>query len=141
MKEILIATLFAFTFVTIQNTSAHEGHDAPGSIQAQHGGTVKTTTNLFIELVQEGNALMLFPMTHEYKPVPLKEVQMEATAQLPKGKTKSLVKLAERSAEDASKTHYLGTFDAKGAHRYTLSVTAKYTGKKETATFQVEPKN
>ena len=141
MKEVLVAAILAFTLGAGVQSWAHEGHNAPGSVQAQHGGTVKATKSFYIELVQEGNTLKLYPMGHDFKPVPLKEVQIEATAQLPKAKAKTSVKFSEHAVDDATQSHYMGSFDAKGAHRYTLVVTAQYRGKKEAVTFQVEPKN
>lgn len=134
-------TTLLFIAVTAQHSGAHEGHDVPGSVQAQHGGAVKATKSLYLELSQEENTLKIYPMTHDFKSIPLKEVQIEATVQLPKAKVKNQLKLVEQSGDDAAQSHFRGSFDAKGAHRYTLVVKSRYQGKSESVTFQVEPTN
>ena len=64
---------------------AHEGHDAtPGAIQAPHGGVVQGTAELYLELVNEASGIKLYPLTHDLKPIPLKEVKVEAFAQRPR---------------------------------------------------------
>lgn len=116
-------------------TYAHEGHDKmPGAVQAPHGGTVKGTSHLYIELVNEASGIKLYPLTHEMASVTLKDVTIAGTAQAPK-KKKEPVKFT--NADD----HFEAKVDAKGAYRYTLELTTTYKGKKEKVTFQVEPQS
>ncbi len=126
-------SIFLILMVTLGY--AHEGHDKmPGAVQAPHGGTVKGTSQLYIELVNEASGIKLYPLTHEMAPVAPKEVTIVATVQAPK-KKKEAVKFTV--ADD----HYEAKVDAKGAYRYTLELTTTYKGKKEKVVFQVEPQS
>ncbi|NUM88388.1 MAG: hypothetical protein HUU37_04205 [Bdellovibrionales bacterium] len=112
---------------------AHEGHNhAPAAAHAPHGGILKDGQHLMLELVAEGKNLKVFPLTHDLKPIPVADVQLAASAQVPrKGKPESVTFKAGGDA-------FEGSFDAKGAHRFTLQVTATWNGKKDKASFNVE---
>lgn len=123
-------------------TSAHEGHTTPGAAKAAHiGGVTKQTKNLFLELLVEGNELKIYPTDHDSKPVPLDQVKIEATLELPKG-TKGGGKLSfsPMTGSDAKESHFMAQVDTKGAHRYTLKVKATYLNIPGEAKFTVEPK-
>jgi len=133
MKSIFL--IVAVTLGLGSFSYAHEGHDKmPGTLQAPHGGTVKGTSQLYIELVNEASGIKLYPLTHEMTPVVPKEVTIVATAQAPKKKKEPVT---FTSADD----HFEAKVDAKGAYRYTLELTTTYKGKKEKVTFQVEPQS
>lgn len=114
--------------------SAHEGHATPGTVQAPHGGIVKSTHDLHFELVSNSEGLEIYPLTHDLKPVRLSELTASATSQAPK-KGKQPVKLT--AAED----HWQAKVDAQGAHRYALELQVQFKGKKHKTVFQVEPQN
>ena len=127
--------------VTVQTTYAHEGHATPGSAQARHGGVIKQTKNLFLELVTEGSTLKLYPMDHDYKAVPLDKVKLESTLEFPKGKKGGgKIVLSEHSVPEEGKSHYMGTVDSKGLNRFTLKIKATYLDTKGDVKFTVEPK-
>lgn len=133
---------FAFALLTLVLSGfAHEGHSVPAGIQAQHGGTVKATHELFVELVQRDKMLLVYPMTHDLKPVQLSDVQISATAEIPRTREKHEVKFTAQKAGTPSEAHFSGSFNAKGAHRYTLEITLRYKGKAEKTVFQVEPRS
>jgi hypothetical protein len=137
----VLALALAISTITATASFAHEGHAVPGAAQAEHGGVIKPAGEVYLELVTDkSGTLRLFAMDHDKQPVALEEIQIDATAQLPRAKAKTPVKFASQKLPDAHASHYAGSFDAKGAHRYTLEVTASYQGKKEKARFQVEPK-
>ncbi len=137
MKSIFLVLAVTLGFGSFYGSGsyAHEGHDKlPGTVQAPHGGTVKGTSQIYIELVNEASGIKLYPLTHEMTPVTLKDVTIAGTAQAPKRK-KEPVKFT--SADD----YFEAKVDAKGAYRYTLELTTTYKGKKEKVTFQIEPQS
>lgn len=137
MKGIFLVLAVTLGFGSFYGSGgyAHEGHDKmPGAVQAPHGGTVKGTSQLYIELVNEPSGIKLYPLTHEMTPVALKDVTIAGTAEAPK-KKKETVKFT--NTDD----HFEAKVDAKGAYRYTLELMTTYKGKKEKITFQVEPQN
>ena len=114
-------------------TFAHEGHNhTPGSIQAPHGGVIKGTSELYMELVSDASGLKFYPLTHELKAIPLSELKVSGTYQMPKKKKE---KLTLSSFED----HFETKVESKGAYRYALQLETIFKTKKESVTFQVEP--
>lgn len=112
---------------------AHEGHDkTPGAVAAPHGGQLKGTSQLYVELVPSTNGVKLYAVDHEMKSIAIKDVKIEGTVSLPKKK-------AEKLALKASESYLEAKVDAKGAHRYTLDLQVGYKGKTETVSFNVEP--
>lgn len=112
---------------------AHAGHDKlPGAVDAPHGGTIKKTSELYMELVNDASGIKIYPLTHELTPVSLSELKITGTAQAPK-KKKEPVKLSE--ADD----HFEAKVDVKGAYRYTLDLSMTFKGKTEKVSFQIEP--
>jgi hypothetical protein len=112
---------------------AHEGHDkTPGSVTAPHGGQLKGTSQLYVELVPSTSGVKLYAVDHEMKSIAIKDVKIEGTVSLPKKK-------AEKLTLKASESYLEAKVDAKGAHRYTLDLLVGYKGKTETVSFNVEP--
>lgn len=138
MKKTVFALLMAVVCVSgmkPKEAKAHAGHDqTPGSVQAPHGGVVQGTRELYLELVNDASGIKLYPLTHDLAPIAPKEITLTGSAQAPK-KAKVPVKLSV--VED----HFEGKIDMKGAYRYTLELSVGYKGKKEKASFQVEPQN
>lgn len=77
---------------------------------------------------------MLYLLTHEMQPVPLGDVKLSGTAQVPKKKKQTL-------KFTAAGDHFAAKVDVKGAHRYAVEIMTVYKGKKEKLVFQVEPQS
>jgi len=113
---------------------AHEGHDkTPGTITAPHGGQLKGTSQLYVELVSDSTGFKLYTVDHDLKTIPIKDVKIEGSMKLPKQKQSE--KLALNSSESFLETKV----DAKGSHRYTVDLKVIYKGKTEGVSFNVEP--
>jgi hypothetical protein len=114
----------------------HEGHSHGVGAEAPHGGIVKEGKNLVVEVVPLKSQLEIFFYTKGGQDIPIKDVEVKATAQPPK-KAKIDLKLTP------SGDHYKTSFEAKGAYRYELVVQAKLLGPNakpgETLKFQIEP--
>lgn len=124
--------MMTVVLVTAFNTYAHEGHDeAPGSIKANHGGTVKSGKDINLEYVVSGTTVKLYPVTHEGKDLIASDVKLTATAKVPKGKAEP-VKIEFKDGV------FETTVDFKSAYRTEIIVTADNKGKISTFKFQVE---
>jgi hypothetical protein len=114
----------------------HEGHSHGVGAEAPHGGMVKEGKNFVVEVVPLKTELEIFFYTKGGQDIPIKDVEVKATAQPPK-KAKTDLKLTP------SGDHYKTSFDAKGAYRYELVIQAKLLGPNakpgETLKFQIEP--
>lgn len=134
MKRMICTALMAMGLS--QAGFAHEGHDkTPGAKTAPHGGVIKGTDQLYLELVSEGDHIKIYPLTHDSAPIAVKQVALQGTASFPKSKKSNAVKFS------ASEDHFSAKVDAKGSYRYTLEVVLTYQGKREKVKFQVEPQN
>lgn len=129
MKTLIAGLIILSAAVT---SFAHEGHgDAPGSLKANHGGTVKSGKEINLEYVVSGLELKVYPASHEGADVPAADVKVTATAKLPKGKPEIL----KFEIKDGA---YTAQVDFKNAYRVEMFVTTELKGKKETFKFQVE---
>ncbi|AZZ37285.1 hypothetical protein CIK05_10965 [Bdellovibrio sp. qaytius] len=127
-KKIICATIL---FATL-NAFAHEGHDqTPGSLKANHGGTVKAGKEFNLEYVVSGNELKLYPASHEGSDLLATEVKISGTGKLPKGKAESL-KIELKNGI------YTAPIDFKSGYRIEVIATTEYKGKKDSFKFQVE---
>ncbi len=124
--------VLAVAILSSLNLMAHEGHDnTPGSLKANHGGTVKAGKEINLEYVVSGNELKLYPASHEGVDLAANEVKVSGTAKLPKGKAESLkVELKNGS--------YVAPIDFKNSYRIEVIATTEFKGKKDTFKFQVE---
>ena len=132
-------TLVAALAMTLSSPlMAHEGHnhDAPTTLKAPKGGVIKALDQARVEVVSKGKDLKIFVYDKEMKPAPTTEFQIAAKAELPRTKKEEDVKLASKE------TFFEGSFDAKGAHRYTLklAVTDSKTSRTDHLTFTIEPR-
>lgn len=133
MKFITTALLSFLIGLSIQ---AHEGHDkTPGSMTAPHGGQLKGTSQLYVELVSDSNGFKLYVVDHELKQIPIKDVKIEGTTKLPK-----LVKTDKLNFK-SSDSYLEAKVDAKGSHRYTADLKITYKGKTDNISFNVEPQD
>lgn len=124
---------FIFLFFSVEAFS-HEGHNkTPGSLAAPHGGQIKGTSQLYLEVVPEASAVKIYPFDHDMKPVPLNEIKIDATMKLPKQKK------SEKVIMNSSETFFEAKIDSKGSHRYNLDLKIDYKQKSEKISFNVEP--
>lgn len=131
MKSLI--TLLTTLFVGLA-VYAHEGHlKAPGTLAAPHGGQVKGTSQLYIELVSDSAGFKIYVLDHDFKSIPAKDVKIEGTAQVPKQKK------SEKLTLNPSESFLEAKFDAKGSHRYTVDLKISHKGKTESLSFNVEP--
>lgn len=121
------------SILTISHPSlAHEGHDnAPGTLKANHGGTVKPGKQINLEFLSTENEVKLYPLSHDGKDLNATEVKLTATTKLPKGKPQA----ATLEYKDGA---FHTKVDFKEAFRVELTVTSTYNGKTDTFKFQVE---
>lgn len=127
---IITLTIFLFGLSTL----AHEGHDkTPGTITAPHGGQLKGTSQLYVELVSDSSGFKLYTVDHDLKTIPTKDVKIEGTLKLPKQKQ------SEKLAFVTSESFLESKVNAKGTHRYTVELKVIYNGKTESVFFTVEP--
>lgn len=129
--------LFIVTLTTIllsMTSMAHEGHDkTPGALSAPHGGQIKGTSQLYVELVSDQSGFKLYAVDHDLKTIPTKEVKIEGTMKLPKQKQ------SEKLAFNSSDSYLEAKVNAKGSHRYIVELNVNYKGKTEKLSFNVEP--
>lgn len=126
--------LFTALFLALEGAKAHEGHDkTPGALAAPHGGIVKGTEPIYLELVTESGGIKVYPLDHNTKAIPLADVKIEGKMSIPRKNKVEAVKFTVGS------DHFIAKIDAKGAHRYDLDITITYGGKTEKLKFSVEP--
>lgn len=131
-KKMFKKTIFTAVLVATLNVFAHDGHNVtPGSLKANHGGTVKAGKEINLEYVASGTELKLYPATHEGADLAASEVKLSATGKLPKGKAESL-KIEIKNGV------YTTAIDFKTAYRIEVVTTTEHNGKKDTFKFQVE---
>lgn len=130
---LLIAALIIST-----SAVAHEGHDhdAPTTLKAPKGGIIKALDESRVEVVSKGKELKIFVYDKEMKPALASEFKLIAKAELPRTKKIEDIKLV------AKENFFEGTYDAKGAHRYTLKLEVKDSKMNHTdhLTFTIEPR-
>lgn len=131
MKRLILS--LALT-LHLSPANAHEGHDkTPGALAAPHGGVVKGTEHIVLELVTEPEGFKIYPFDHDMKPVALNELKIEGKVSVPRRKQSDVVKLQPET------DHFSSKVNAKGAHRYELDLTVSHAGKTEKIKFSVEP--
>ena len=138
MKKTLTTLLALALTLTGTNLMAHEGHDhdAPVSVQAPKGGIIRKLETHFVEVVAKDKDIKIYLYAADLKPVEPKGFKVFVKAQLPKKKTQESLSLKTENGL------LQATFDAKGAHRYTLlvSVTEPNDPHSNTVKFNIEPK-
>lgn len=123
-KKLLTAILLAFSVTVF----SHEGHDS-GTLKSMHGGIVKKTKNVFVEVLQD-EQIEIYVSNHDYKNIITPTLEVSAVADV-KGK-KLPLKL------DSKKTHFIVSSDLKKEKHFKLNVTVKVDGKDETVVFPLE---
>lgn len=117
---------------------AHEGHDhdGPPTIQAPKGGIIKSLELTHVEVVSKGNNIKIYLYDKNLKLKDLTGFIVSAKAEFPRTKKQEEINLTLKG------THYEASFDAKGAHRYTLMLGIKdpKTGHNDKLNYVIEPK-
>lgn len=132
-KSVFFALVFS-SLVSFSVSFAHEGeHNAPGSVPAQKGGVIRSTEDLHLELVSSGKEVRIYPIGLDLKPMDPKAVEITATVALPRKKAEPVVLTAQAD-------HWLFSFDAKGAHRFTVTLNLKHDGENHKVSWTVEPR-
>lgn len=133
----VLSTLIVL-LVTATVATAHEGHDhdAPVSVQAPKGGIIRKLEKHYIEVVSKAQDIKIYLYTEDLKPAEIKGFKVFAKAQLPRKKNQESVSLKSENGL------LQGSFDAKGAHRYTLLLSVAEPGDthQNTLKFNIEPK-
>lgn len=133
-----LSLVIALVMILGSPLMAHEGHnhDAPTTLKAPKGGVIKSLDLARVEVVSRGKDLKIYVYDKEMKPAPTSEFQIVAKAELPRTKKVEEVMLASKDE------FFEGSFDAKGAHRYTLklAVTDSKTNRTDNLTFTIEPR-
>lgn len=139
MKKLITTLSIITAFLTATTTlKAHEGHDhdAPKTVTAPKGGTIKYIDGLYAESVSKGTHLIIYFYDEDMKPLEASKLSVTMEAEIPRKKQKENLKITikDNTAE--------AQFDAKGAHRYILHLTVKVPATKDTDTvsFNIEPK-
>lgn len=122
------------TLIISFSAASHEGHNKiPGNISAPHGGLIKGTAQLYLELVSDSSGFKVYATDHDLKPVSIKDIKLEASVKFPKQKK------SEKLVITTSDNYWESKVDAKGSHRYTTELKVIYQGKTENVSFNVEP--
>lgn len=130
--KILMSLIISLAFPIYGRS--HEGHDkTPGAMSAPHGGQLKESNQVHLELVSDSQGFKIYPLDHDMKSLPLKDIALEATIKFPKKTKADPIKL------QTAESYFSAQVDAKGAHRYTIEVKATYNKKTEKLSFIVEP--
>jgi len=131
MKSVITALAILLTGLS---SFAHEGHDkTPGALTAPHGGQLKGTSQLYVELVSDASGFKLYTVDHDLKTIAVKDVKIEGSVKLPKQKQ------SDKLALNASESFLESKVNAKGSHRYTVDLKVTYKEKTEGVSFNVEP--
>ncbi|MBX2995146.1 MAG: hypothetical protein KF681_09995 [Bdellovibrionaceae bacterium] len=131
-------TAFLSSMLFLSPVFAHEGHDhdAPAMVQAPRGGMIKSVEDAHIEVILKKNDLKIYVYDKDLKIKDPKTVNLKAQTQLPRAKAAQNLPLI------AKEDRFEASFDAKGAHRYSLVLTYKHEGEDhaDKLTFNLEPK-
>lgn len=122
-------------FIAISSIGfAHEGHDhGPGSIEAPKGGVIRNLETVVLELLAKGSEIKIYTYDKELKPQKVSQFPASATITKPKKKPEAV------TLQDQGE-YWLVKYDAKGEHRYTLTLDIKQGGHQDKMKWVIEPK-
>jgi hypothetical protein len=112
---------------------AHEGHDHGATPQAPKGGMIRVNEVAAFEVIVKGKDIQIYPYDLKLKAHDVSKVSAKAEIRLPRKKGESLM-LSPKG------DHWVASFDAKGAHRYTLDLMVDIAGHKDKLSYTIEPK-
>ncbi len=127
----------AWTFVLITllglNGYAHEGDHGPSTFQPQKGGVVRSLETVHLELLMENSDIKIFAFEIDGKPSAVSKYPASLKIERPRAKPET-VKLTSMDS------HWMASFDPKGAHRITIFFEIEQGGHKDTVKWTIEPK-
>jgi len=133
-----VAVITILSFFVSPQSGAHEGHahDAPKGVSAPRGGQIKEIENTYVEVVTKKNELKIYLYDKELKPLDAATYKVSATAQKPRAKKQEDILLSVKE------NFFEATYDAKGAHRYSLTLLIKdpKEAHQDKLKFNIEPK-
>jgi hypothetical protein len=113
---------------------AHDGPHGPEQKVAPHGGVLRDSSSLMLELVKSSDSIRLYPLTHAGKPIDPKLVEvLAAKTTLTDARGKPVTH--EIKAEGEALTL---KFTKGPSHRYSLTFFARFEGKENKARWQIE---
>jgi len=119
------------------NVLSHEGHNKlPGSIIAPHGGQIKGTDDLYIELIHNSDNVQIYITDHDFKPILLNDIKIEGLIKYPKQMKSEKINFTTNQAK-----YFDAKINSKGSHRYTLEIKTKYKNKTDTINYNLEPQD
>jgi len=133
MKTFKALLLTAITILSITAVAGSEhDHGAP-SFQPPKGGILKSTHSMHLELVKGAKGIIIYAYNMEGKALGTKNLQLDATLELPRKKPVAL-KLENKE------THWEAAVDSQGTHRYTVKVNIDDGKEKDYVKFTIENK-
>lgn len=127
MKNLVLTLLIALPITAF----AHEGHEAPTSIQSIHGGMAQAGDMVNMEYVFNKGELKIYPRVHEGDDLNISDLQMKVTFKKPREKAISVPL--------TFKDNYFSTkVDFGKAHRIEVQSSVTYNNKTEKFTYQLE---
>lgn len=127
MKKMILTFLIALPTVAI----AHEGHEAPTSVQSIHGGMAQAGDMINMEYVFNRGELKIYPRIHEGDDLKLADLQVAVTFKKPREKAISVPVTFKES-------YYSTKVDFGKSHRIEVQSSVTYKNKTEKFTYQLE---
>ena len=130
MKKIVTLLTLALCL----NVSAHDGPHGPEQKVAPHGGVLRDSASLMFELVKSGDSIKIYPLTHEGKPIDAKLVEVDTKKTNLTDAKKKTVQHTLVPEGDA----LVVSFEKGSSYRYSLNLNARFAGKENKASWQIE---
>ena len=130
MRNTLATAILLFGFFAI----AHDGPHGPEQKVAPHGGILRDGASLMFELVKTDKYIKIYPLTHEGKPIEAKIVEIDSQKTTLTDAKKKPVQYNLVPEGDALSVK----FENGSSYRYSLNLVAKFEGKENKASWQIE---
>lgn len=127
MRIFLLALLVALPTTAL----AHEGHEAPTSVQSIHGGMAQAGDMINMEYVFNKGELKIYPRIHEGDDLKISDLQMVVTFKKPRDK-------AVPATVTFKDNYFSAKVDFGKAHRIEVQSSVTYKNKTEKFTYQLE---
>jgi hypothetical protein len=130
MKRYLVIALLALG----SSAFAHEGAHGPEQKVAPHGGVMRDSASLMLELVKDGNTVKIYPLTHDGKPIDAKAIEIDSKKTSLTDAKKKVVPYTLVPEGNA----LLVKFEKGASHRYAFNLVTNFEGKENKASWQIE---
>lgn len=130
MKKMIWITIFILSL----GAYAHEGAHGPEQKLAPHGGILRDSASLMFELVKNGENIKIYPLTHDGKAIDAKLVEVDLKKSSFTDAKKKPVGYTLTQENDA----LVLKFEKGSSHRYSLNLNARFQGKENKASWQIE---